>query len=190
MSTSKIFFVLFVFVGLLLASCSDEQQSPVSPTDQGSLGKVIIRDFTGTDYPTALIDPGTTTEHNGIMKIRDMHQSIAFEVIFSDGGVDLLSGNGDLELNANIDWNNGTAFWWGSKTLTPTSPEAQGGQFKFNWHGPATLDVSGWTLTLQEVGHGDGGALTGIQCFLDNIVSALPDLSDWTGAMDGYLKTH
>ena len=190
MSTSKIFFVLFVFVGLLLVSCSDEQQSPVSPTDQSSLDKVIIRDFTGTDYPTGLIDPGTTTEHNGIMKIRDMHQSFALEATFSDGGIDLLSGNGDLELNANIDWNNGTAFWWGKKTLTPSAPEALGGQFKFTWHGSATLGPSGWTLTIQEVGHGEGGALTGIQCFFDNIITAPVDLSTWSGDLEGDLKTH
>lgn len=190
MKTTKFLFVLFAFVGLWLAGCSDEPQSPVSPTDQSSLAKDIIREFTGTDYPTGLIDPGTTTTHNGIMKIRDMHQSFAFEVVFTDGGIDLLSGNGDLELNANIDWNDGTGFWWGKKTLTPSTPEALGGQFKFNWHGSATLGPSGWTLTLQEVGHGEGGSLTGIQCFFDNIITAPTDISTWSGSLEGNLKTH
>jgi len=186
----KRLYVLFVFLGLLLVSCSNEQQSPVAPTDQNSLTKNIIRDFTGIDYPTGLIDPGTTTEHNGIMKIRDMHQSFVLEATFIDGEVDILSGEGDLELNANIDWNNGTAFWWGKKTLTPSAPEALGGQFKINWHGSGTLSASGWTLLLDEVGHGEGGALTSIQCFFSNTITSPPELSPWMGDIDGYLKTH
>ena len=190
MKTLKCIIVLFAFVGLWLAGCSDNSQSPVAPTDQSSLDKVIIRDFTGTDYPTGLIDPGTTTVHNGITMIRDMHQIIVFEVTFSDGGIDLLSGEGDVELNANIDFANGTSFWWGNVTLTPSAPEALGGQFKITWHGQGTLGPSGWTIPLQEVGHGEGGALISIQCFFNNQITASADLSVWSGAMEGYLKTH
>ncbi|MDH3269046.1 MAG: hypothetical protein OEM46_09365 [Ignavibacteria bacterium] len=190
MNSKKFFFVLFAFVGLLLVSCSDEQQSPVTPTDPSSLGKDIIREFTGTEEPLAITDPGTITVHNGITMLRNMHQNVAFQVTFSDGGIDILSGEGDLELNANIDVVNGTSFWWGNKTLTPSDPEALGGQFKFTWHGPGTLGPAGWTLTFQEVGHGEGGALTGIQCFNDILVTASPNLSTWIGDAEGYLKTH
>jgi hypothetical protein len=190
MKTSKNFFFFLAFAGLLLAGCSEESQSPVMPTDQGSLGKDIIREFTGTDIPTGIIDPGTITTHNGIAMLRGMHQSVAFQITFSDGGIDILSGEGDLELNANIDIANGTSFWWGNKTLTPSEPGALGGQFKFTWHGPGTLGPSGWTMTYQEVGHGEGGTLTGIQCFYENIVTAAPDLSTWSGDVNGYLKTH
>jgi hypothetical protein len=188
MNTTKIFIVLLAFVGLSLVGCSDKQQSPVSPTNQGSLDKDIIREFTGTDVPLEITDPGTITVHNGITMLRNMHQNVAFNITFSDGGIDILSGEGDLELNANIDVANGTSFWWGKKTLTPT--EVPDGQFKFTWHGPGTLGPSGWTLTYQEVGHGEGGGLTGIQCFYDNLVTAPPNLVTWSGVVDGYIKTH
>jgi hypothetical protein len=188
MTATKFFVILLAFVGLWLAGCSDNSQAPVAPTDQSSLGKDIIREFTGTDIPTGIIDPGTITTHNGIAMLRNMHQSVLFQITFSDGGIDILSGEGDLELNANIDMVNHTSFWWGNKTLTPN--EVPGGQFKFTWHGPGTLGPSGWTLTYQEVGHGEGGALTGIQCFYDNLVTAPPDLSTWSGEVEGYLKTH
>ncbi|MCK7522807.1 MAG: hypothetical protein MZV64_36580 [Ignavibacteriales bacterium] len=58
MKTKKFLFVLFAFVGLWLAGCSDEPQSPVTPTDQVSLEKVTIIDITALSYPTAIIDPG------------------------------------------------------------------------------------------------------------------------------------
>jgi hypothetical protein len=183
-------FGITIMLILSLVGCSDKSNSPVAPADESSLGKVTIREFTGTDYPTGLIDPGTTTVHKEKMKIRGMRQSFAFQVLFSDGGIDLLSGEGDLELNANIDLTNGTAFWWGKKLLTPSAPEALGGQFKFTWHGSAVLGPSGWTLSVKEVGHGEGGALTGIQCFFDNIITAPPDLSTWSGDLEGYLRTH
>ena len=51
MKTLKCVIVLLAFVGLSLVGCSDEQQSPVTPTDQGSLEKVTITDFAFSHYP-------------------------------------------------------------------------------------------------------------------------------------------
>ena len=45
MKTTKFFFVLFAFAGLMIAGCVDEQL-PVSPVDKGSLEKVIHTPFT------------------------------------------------------------------------------------------------------------------------------------------------
>ena len=94
MTATKFFVILLAFVGLWLAGCSDNSQAPVAPTDQSSLGKDIIREFTGTDIPTGIIDPGTITTHNGIAMLRNMHQSVLFQITFSDGGIDILRGGG------------------------------------------------------------------------------------------------
>ena len=41
MKTTKIFFVLIAFMGLLFVSCSDNSLSPVSPTDQAKVGSSV-----------------------------------------------------------------------------------------------------------------------------------------------------
>ena len=79
MKTSKIFFVLFVFLGLLLVSCSDEQQSPVAPIDQGSLEKVTIINFTALSYPTAVLDPGEVRISGGNVIGRNVIAAIRWD---------------------------------------------------------------------------------------------------------------
>ena len=63
MKALKCVLVLFSFVGLMLVGCSDQSQSPVSPTDQISLEKKTIHYFTIKDFPVPppypyVIDPG------------------------------------------------------------------------------------------------------------------------------------
>ena len=63
MKTLKCVLTLFAFAGLMLVSCSDQSQSPVSPNEQVSLEKKTIHYITCTNvpvpppYPYAL-DPG------------------------------------------------------------------------------------------------------------------------------------
>ena len=180
MKTLKCAVVLLAFAGLLIIGCSDKSQLPVSPADQAinqpvSLEKNFTRDFTGTMTLTGA-DPsaGFTKEPDGKIMMRSLKQTVYFSVNFSDGGPDLLRGPGDLELNSNIDFNAGTGESWGKLTLTPSAPEAQGGQWVMTWHGKGTLGPAGWTIPLKEVGHGNGGALTGLQCFMDNIIQLQP----------------
>jgi hypothetical protein len=193
--------VLLVFAGLLLTGCSKLSQTPVSPMDQslnqaGPLEKSVIKEFTGTITPIEVLGPGITKYPDGKMAMRGILQKVIWEVTFSDGGTDLVSGPGVLELNSNIDPAAGEAFWWGKLTLMPLASEAQGGQYQLTWHGKATLGPSGWlggpgwTLDIQTRGHGEGGALDGIQCFFHLIVSAPPDISTWTGVSEGTIKTH
>ena len=199
MKTLKCVLVLFAFVGLLLLGCSDQLQSPVSPTDQsisglGSLEKSIIREFTAIMVPTGG-DPnaGFTKYPDGKIIMRGILQTINLNVTYPDGRTDLpdlLSGTGDLELNGTVDIIAGTGFFWGKLTLTPAAPEALGGQWQLTWHGKGILGASGWIVPLKELGHGEGGALTGIQVFLDNNIKAAPAFFPWTGAVNGYTKSH
>ena len=192
--------VLLVFAGLLLVGC-DRFQESVSPIDQsqnqpGPLKKSIQRQFTGTVTPIEALGPGITKYPDGKMTMRGILQKVIWEVTFSDGGIDLVSGPGVLELNTNTDPAAGEAFWWGKLTLMPSASEAQGGQYQLTWQGKATIGPSawlggpGWTLDLQVRGHGEGGALDGIQCFVHLVVTAPPDLSTWAGVSEGYIKTH
>ena len=53
MKALKCVLVLFAFVGLMLVGCSDQSQSPVSPTEQVSLEKKTIHHVTCMDFPIA-----------------------------------------------------------------------------------------------------------------------------------------
>ena len=60
MKALKCFLVLFSFLGLILVGCSDQSQSPVSPTDQSINASSALekkfppREFTGEAIPTGL----------------------------------------------------------------------------------------------------------------------------------------
>ena len=204
MKALKCFAVLFSFVGLTLVGCSDQLQSPVSPTDQsisglGSLEKSIIREFTAIMVPTGG-DPnaGFTKYPDGKIMLRGHRGNVLFTAEFFPGDTDpdLLSGPGEVEINGIIDPVTGVGQFHGKLTLRPEAPEAAGGEWEFTWHGEATFSLTawlngpGWTLTIRDVGHGNGGALTGMQCRMDLIISFPPDMSTWTGKGHGFIISH
>ena len=186
---------LFALVGLTLPGCGDQSSTPVAPDGQDAqatapMAKVTARDFTGEMRPTTFVDPGFTKYPDGKVIIRGMMQNIQFDVTFADGGPDLLSGVGTLESNATADPSTGVGHFWGKLTLTPAAAEALGGVWELSWNAKGTLGPSGWTIPLKELGHGSGGALTGMQCFFDHVITAAPDFSYWTGAASGYVQGH
>jgi hypothetical protein len=199
MKTFKSLIVLLAFAGLLLVGCSEQSQSPVSSADQsisvpGILEKNVNIEFEGIMNPTG-VDPnaGFTKYPDGKIIVRGTKQTISLNVTYpngSNGLPDLLSGTGELELNGTADFNTGEGDFWGNLVLTPNAPEAQGGQWKLTWHGKGKLSATGWTLPLKELGHGNGGALTGMQCFLENTITAAPTFYPWSGEAKGYIKTH
>ena len=93
MKTTKFLLVLFSFVGLWLAGCSDEPQSPVTPTEQGSLDKVTIINITALSYPTGIINPGEQHLAGGNLIGRNLVLSIRW-----DSDNDLVDANGILIL--------------------------------------------------------------------------------------------
>lgn len=198
MKALKCFLVLFSFLGLMLVGCSDESQSPVSPTDQSSasLQKNIIRPFTSTEGPN-LANPGLIIPAPRIVDGKTIFMGIqentVFNATFLDGGPDLLSGFGVLELNSIIDNATGAGFTWGKLALTPSNPTAMGGVWEISWHGNGYVDPStGMTITpLKWVGHGKGGAVNGMQFRCDDTIY-MTNLLDWVGK-DGencYIKEH
>ena len=119
-----------------------------------------------------------------------MHNKVVTSATFADGGADLFSGQGDLEINAIVDFAAGQGYWWGKVKLTPAAPEALGGYWEIFWYGRGRLGPTGWTLPLKESGYGKGGALSGSIIFLDHIITSPPDLSSWHGEYQGSIKSH
>jgi hypothetical protein len=181
---------LLAFVGLVLVGCTDNAQSPVAPAEQavqapGSLAKLISRSFTFTMVPTGITDPGTSEMRDGILVIRGIRGPTSFTAAFADGNPDLLTGPGEVEINARVDLTAGVGKWFGRLTLKPVAPQAAGGVWEFVWVGTGTLGASGWTLPLKEIGYGVGGALTGKLCNLQNTITAPADMSTWASGGRG-----
>ena len=189
-------YVIFVFLGLLLVSCSNEQQSPVSPTDQSSLGKHINREFTGTNTLVDVIIPAVITYPDGKMKIRGNISSTEFVAAYLPGDTDpdILSGPGEVEINGLIDPITLVGQWQGNFELTPE--EAGGGEWQFTWHGTSEYSPTGWQggpgiiIPLQEIGHGEGGDISGMQCRMEVIIHSALDFSDWYGEVTGVITSH
>ena len=95
-----------------------------------------------------------------------------------------------------IDPTVGTGKWYGKLLLRPEASEAAGGEWEFTWHGESMFSLTawedgpGWILTIRDVGHGNGGALTGMQCRMELIISFPPDMSTWTGTGHGFIISH
>lgn len=185
MNLSKIFFVLFVFVGLLLVSCSNEQQSPVSPTDQSFLDKVTIVNFTSLSYPTVLLDPGEQRISGGNFIGRNVIAAIRW-----DSENDSVNASGILTLNFNLDAVTGEGPYWGTLTLTPDEP-AIGGEWDLTWNGRATqTGPTEWTIPLNMVGHGSGGSIDKMHLDVTNtIIYNEPFPSFWLGYIVGEMKS-
>ena len=112
--------ILFSFVGLLLAGCSDKSQSPVAPTDQtlqtpASLQKNFSREFTLEAIPTGLENPGIFKYPDGKIMLKGNQGPVYYTATFSlsDNGPDLITGPGEVEINGMIDPTVGTGMWYG-----------------------------------------------------------------------------
>lgn len=189
--------VLMLCAGLafVVMGCSDNPTQPASPAGNSvgapnHLAKTIARDFTFGMVPTGLTDPGITKLPDGKVMLRGLQGPIYFTAALSDGVPDLFTGPGEVEINFILDYAAGVGESQGKLILRPLSPEAAGGVWEFTWHGTATLGESGWTMPLKEEGRGSGGALNGMQCRLENIITTPVDVSSWAGTGQGVVVSH
>ena len=205
MKTLKHVFLLISLSGLIFWGCSDDSPSPISPDDQSanSLQKNIIRTFKSTEGPNIVDYPPPTTLFDYKERFADGNRFISytehtfFNANFDDGGEDILTGDGLLELNAKVDVNTGDGFTWGKLTITPTEANVEGGVWEISWHGK--LSISGFTplgepiftAPLKWVGHGSGGTINGMQFFSDDIITQISPFN-WSGGggTNCYIKVH
>jgi hypothetical protein len=195
MKTVSCALLILATLVFILPGCSDESVPPVSATDlsglvPGALQKSVARDFTANMSPTGVTDAGIYKYPDGKVMLKGLQGPVYLGATFFDGPPDLITGSGEIEINGLSDFNTGVGQWYGKVTLHPAAPEAAGGVWEITWHGTATLTGSGWILPLKEEGHGKGGALTGMQCRLENTIVAPPDLSTWSGTVQGVIISH
>ena len=196
MKLAGVALLLLAAMVFVMGGCSDNPTQPISPTDQSvgepsSLEKACIREYQGTAAPDwadpgVIIKPPEQREVDGKLISKGMLEKVVWDGAFLDGGIDLVSGKGVLELNAIVDPAAGEVFCWGKLTLTPSAPEALGGVWEVTYHGKGKAGASGWTLPLKMSGRGVGGALQGMRCVVENVITS-PDLVLWTGAVTGYI---
>ncbi len=194
MSTTKFLFVLFAFVGLWLAGCSDETQSPIAPLnqniqEQGSLEKWTITPFTLTlHYPMQVLDPGTVMLIGGKWILKKIKILERVNTTSS-----LVTGNWIHSLSAILDENTGEGPVWGTFSAPPDS-NVGGGVWEGTYTGYRSKTPGSdtlFTLPLRFFGVGKGGDLQGKKIFLDDVITAwgTPPVG-WYGSGEGYIKSH
>jgi hypothetical protein len=190
MKTLKCVIVLFAIVGLSLVGCTDKSQSPVTPIDQASIEKVIITDFTCSDYPIPpyIIDPGVVRLVGGNWILKDVG---SIEQITSSDP--LVAGTMIHYMTATINAVTGEGPVHGSLTITPDA-NTEGGVWEGNFTGyrskmPGSDTL--FTIPLKVVGHGRGGTINGMQIYMDEVITAwgIP-LDGWYGMGGGFYKSH
>jgi hypothetical protein len=186
--------VLFAFVGILMIGCSEQNQSPIAPTDQAPLQKASITNFTFTDFPIAEPTGGEITLiPGGKWQVKEIE---VLEMFASSNP--LVNGIMKHYLSLTIDAVTGEGPCHGSFTVTPSDPNATGGGV---WEGTyegyrSKSAVEGeWILPLKVEGHGKGGTIAGMQIKANAtliVIAGLPTTlpSSWTGTGEGFYKSH
>jgi hypothetical protein len=213
MKALKCFLVLFSFVGIMLVGCSDQTQSPVSPTDQVSMEKNIPHYYSAMDFPVAPPEGGDIRSIPG-GKIQFKKVKVTEAVVATDSRV---SGQMVHYLSTMIDAKTGNGPVHGSFTIFPTGA-GENAMWEGTYEGirsyngktfvtiPSPLPYpsgiyDNWTLTLKLVGKGKGGEIDGWQMFSEHtliIINFGNDLTHypfpmpqfWFGNGEGFLKEH
>jgi hypothetical protein len=214
MKTLKCFLVLFAFAGLMLVSCSDQSQSPVSPTDQISLEKKTIHYFTIKDFPVPppypyAIDPGVKEYlPNGDIHYKKVGVWEYTEAKDLDGNIDpLITGLIENYLSTMIDGETGDGPANG-KTVSANVPGQEvKGFWETNWEGYRSyvgqqyfsLPIGAgiyhyWSLPIIMVGHGKGGLVDKMQMKIEGTITIFSDDAHfpepifWLGNGSGFYK--
>lgn len=197
MKTLKYVLVLFIFIGLLMSGCSDKSQLPVDPNGKSaSLEKSFTREFTATVMPGIPTNPGIYKYPDGKVLTTKYLGPATFTAAYlpGDTGPDILSGVGEVEINGITDMTELIGKWHGKLRFTPAN--AGGGSWQFTWHGSSTFSQTawmggpGWIIPLQEVGHGEGGEINGMQCHMEVTIYGALDFSNWYGEATGTITSH
>jgi hypothetical protein len=196
MNALKYFAVLFFFIGLLVAGCCDESQSPVSALENGALEKVKNVEYTFTSAP----EPFTANPANYmIIAGRTLHLKDYPVVDIISATDSRVSGRMEHVLSLKLDVITGEGPCHGKFILTPTNLAATGeGIWEGNYEGfrSKTDDPFVFMLPLKLVAHGKGGTIDGMQGFMKADLVVLTNSSFyplpiyWTATGNGVIKEH
>lgn len=179
----QISFLIFA-AAIIITGCSDRSVLPDQPAT--SMAKVIQTDFTATETPVGLIDPGTMkiVGQNLIAKGMVMQSTFTSDNQYIAGSV-ILTLNGKLNLYT------GEGPMHGTLALTPDAfPEDI---WEGNWSGYRTMTGEGeWTLDVNLVGHGGGDEPGGMMFFADELVHSTEIYGgvNYTGDVTGYIQSN
>lgn len=197
MKALKYFAVLFFLMGLILDGCSNESQSPVSSTENGSLEKGMTNvEFTFTSAPEPFTaDPANYMTIAGrTLHLKDYPVT---DIVYATDS--RLSGRMEHVLSLKLDMITGEDPCHGRFILTPTDLAATGGgvwEGKYEGYRSKTNDPFVFMLPLNLVANGSGGTIDGMQSFMkaDLVVITNADYYPlpiyWTASGTGVIKEH
>lgn len=190
MKALKYLIVLFSFMGLMLIGCSDQSQSPISPTDQSLLQKEpIVTAFTGADWPIPpyILQEAVIHEQGQMRILKGLKMK---ERWLSDS--DLMDGEWVNEVNAVQDKNTGEGTVYGKALITPYA-DVGGGVWEGEYHGKIVKSETPgiWRCTLAGEGHGRGGTIDGMKYKVDVVLEVYGfPAAGWYGTLTGNIYSH
>ena len=214
MKTLECVLIFFSFVGFMLVGCSDQTQSPVSPTDQVSLEKKTIHYFTIQDFPVPPpypydVDPGVKKYlPNGNIHYKAVGVWEYTEARDLNGNIDpVITGLMENYLSTMMDGETGDGPSKG-KTVSANLPGQEViGFWETQWEGYSSyvgkqyfnLPIGSgeyhiWTLPIKLVGHGKGGVIDKMQMFIETTLTVFSDDAHfpepifWLGNGSGFYK--
>ena len=176
--------ILIFAASLILTGCSDRSVFPGQPVT--SMEKIIRTDFTATETPVGLIDPGTMKIVGQKLVAKGMVMQSTF-----DSENQYIAGSVILTLNGRLNLYTGEGPMHGTLALTPDAfPEDI---WEGNWTGYRTMTGEGeWTLNVQMAGHGEGEVLDQMMFFADESVysNEIYGGGNYTGDITGYFQSN
>ena len=174
MKTLKSVLVLFTFLGLMFVGCSDESQSPISPSDQGLLAKDKKNvEFTFTSSPDVFIADPTEYMNFAGRTVHMKDYPVIDLPIASDNRV---TGRMEHFLSFKLDLETGEGPCHGKWTIIPSDlTNTDEGIWEGTYEGFRfkTEDPYVFILPIKLIGRGSGGSIDKMQILMkaDLVVS-------------------
>ena len=162
MKTTKIFFAIIAFMGLVFIGCSEKSQLPNEPVNV--MEKVTITDYTGTITIVGLVDPGSTKIVGQNYIVKDMVVQTRFE-----SSTDWMTGDQLVTINFKFDLNTGEGNSHGKWSIVPDAYPEDLWEGSYTGHRIKTGE-SEWIDNLHIVGNGEGAVIGGMQSITEALI--------------------
>jgi len=166
-----------------LAGCTEQPFEPDGAANlqpQFTTGPAPEAAFTATDFPLAILDPGTMNVTGGRYIIHGLTAQIRFEATDPR-----MTGFGTATVNGTLEIADGSGPVWGTFTINPDI----GGSWTGTWHGHRSRTGPVWTGDIQWIMHGQTGPVAGLKAWGTETITTFAILpAAYIGQVEGTIR--